>query len=574
MTTNPFDTLVETLQGKLLGETAGQDNDIRVFKGIPYALPPVGIRRWTPPEPAPAWKGTRLAKTYSPQAMQATTPESFGVALGQTSEDCLYLNVWTPVKESLAQKGAEPPANLDKEPSADKYKEPDEKLPVMVWIHGGSYRWGSGEINGVPLASKGVVLVAINYRHGLFGYLAHPELSAESPHHSSGNYAILDQIQALKWVQDNIAAFGGDPGRVTVFGCSSGSSSLHALVTSPLAKGLFHQVIAESGSQYFPCRGLSEPLHGAQSAEELGLVFSRDAGANSLGELRAMTADQLVQVADTADNGDFYKKSGNIVDGWVLPDQPLNISRRGEQHPVNVMAGFTANDGNVVAMLGYAEKLPNTAEAYTAEIEKRYGDLADTYLKLYPASDIVESFFNALRDRAFGWASESWVRHTAAVGAQAYLYCFAHTPMDGHLMLPIPGLMREWAYGAGHGAEMPYVFNDPMSHPSSDQYPPTEGDFAMADIISDYWVAFAKAGKPDVKGLPAWQAYTDDVRHYIRFEDAAAQPGQKLLPGMWELMDEDVNRRLTLPGVGRDYYAVGIASPVLPLTKAQNKVST
>ena len=543
-----IDTLVETPQGKLLGETAGPDNEIRVFKGIPYALPPVGIRRWRPPEPAPTWQGTRLGKTFSPQAMQATIPEAFGMPLSQTSEDCLYLNVWAPAKER----------------ATDSTKRTGEKLPVMVWIHGGSFRWGSGELNGVPLARKGVVLVSMNYRHGLFGYLAHPELSAESPHHSSGNYAILDQIQALKWVQDNIAAFGGDPNKVTIFGCSSGGSSLHALVTSPLAKGLFHQVIAESGSQYFPCRGLSESLHGTQSAEDLGLIFSRDAGANSLDELRAMPADQLVQFADTADNGDFYKKSGNIVDGWVLPDQPLNISRRGEQHPVPVMAGFTANDGNVVALLGYAAALPDTAEAYTTEIKKRYGDLADAYLALYPADDIDESFFNALRDRAFGWASESWVHHAAAVGAPAYLYYFAHNPIDGHVMLPIPGVDRQRANGVAHGAEMPYVFNDPMSHAFSNQYPPTESDFAMADIMSDYWVAFAKTGKPEVKGLPAWQAYTDDARHYIRFEDAAAYPGQNLLPGMWELMDEDVNRRLTLPGVGRDYYAVGIASPVLP----------
>jgi len=183
---------------------------------------------------------------------------------------------------------------------------------------------------------------------------------------------------------------------------------------------------------------------------------------------------------------------------------------------------------------------------------------------LYPASDIDESFYNALRDRAFGWSSESWVRHTAEVGAPAYLYYFAHIPPYGHVRSPIPGSDRHREEGAAHGAECQYVLNDPMGHPFSDQYPPTESDFAMADIMSDYWVAFATSGKPDVKGLPAWQAYTDDARHYIRFENAAAQPGQNLLPGMWEFMDEDVNRRLTLPGVGRDYYAVGIASPVLP----------
>ena len=175
-----------------------------------------------------------------------------------------------------------------------------------------------------------------------------------------------------------------------------------------------------------------------------------------------------------------------------------------------------------------------------------------------------ESFYNALRDRAFGWASESWVRHTAAVGAPAYLYHFAHIPPEGHILSPIPGTDRQRKTGAAHGTDVAYVLNDPNSNPLSVHYPPAENDFAMADIISDYWVAFAKTGKPDAEGRPVWQPYTDSAQHYIRFEDAAAHPGQNLLPGMWELMDEDVNRRLTLPGVGRDYYAVGVASPVLP----------
>ena len=554
-----IDTLVETPQGKLLGETAGPDNEIRVFKGIPYALPPVGIRRWAPPELAPAWQGTRLAKAYGPQAMQATIPEAFGMPLGQTSEDCLYLNVWTPAKKASANK--EHSADVNEETNINP---PTKKLPVMVWIHGGAKRWGSGELNGVALAKKGVVLVSMNYRHGLFGYFAHPELSAESPHHSSGNYAILDQIQALRWVQENITAFGGDPDNVTIFGCSAGAASIHGLVVSPLAKGLFHKAIPESGSLYFPCRGLSSRLLGAQTGEELGLEFAQSAGAMSLAELRDLPAEQLVQIADTTDNGDFYLKSGEIIDGWVLPDQPLHISRRGEQNPVSVLSGFTANDGNVIAHLGYAAAIPATDEVYEAEIRKRYGDLAEQFLALYPASDMDESYYGAMRDRAFGWASQSWVQHADNVGAPAYLYYFAHIPPNGHVLTPIPGSDRQRKEGASHGAEQVYVLNDPMDHPFSAQYPPTESDFEMADIISDYWVAFAKTGKPEVKGRPVWEPYTDAARHYMCFEHAGAHPGKNLLPGMWELMDEDVNRRLTMPGVNRDYYAVGIASPVLP----------
>lgn len=536
----PIDAVVEIAQGKLLGETAGADNQIRVFKGIPYALPPVGKRRWAAPEPALGWSGTRLAKAYSPQAMQATIPPAFGMPLGQTSEDCLYLNVWTASKTET------------------------EKLPVMLWIHGGARRWGSGELNGVPLASKGVVLVSINYRVGLFGYLAHPELSAESPHNSSGNYAILDQIQALKWVQENIAAFGGDPNNVTIFGNSSGAASVHALVASPLAKGLFHKAIAESGSLFVPCRGLNSSLFDAQTGEELGLEFTKSAKVKTLDELRNLPADSLVQIADSADGGNFYKKSDEIIDGWVLPDQPLAISRRGEQNAVSVMAGFTANDGSVVGLLGYAAALPETAEDYEAEIRKRYGDLAEQFLAVYPSSDMAESYYNALRDRAFGWASESWVRYTEQLGVPAYLYYFAHIPPDGHITSPIPGSDRQRANAAAHGAEVAYVLNDPDSHLLSGQYPPTEKDYQMADIISDYWVAFAKTGAPNAQGRLEWKPYTDAARHYIKFEEAAAQPGKDLLPGMWELMNQDINRRLSLPGVGRDYYAVGIASPVLP----------
>ena len=219
----------------------------------------------------------------------------------------------------------------------------------------------------------------------LFGYFAHPELSAESPHQSSGNYAILDQIQALKWVQNNISAFGGDPDNVTLFGCSAGAASIHGLVVSPLAKGLFHKAIPQSGSLYFPCRGLSTPLYGAQTGEELGLEFAKSAGVQSLADLRNLPADQLLQIADTADNGDFYKKSGEIVDGWVLPDQPLHISRRSEQNPVSILSGYTANDGNVIALLGYAAAIPATAEAYEDEILNRYGDLAERFSRAIPS---------------------------------------------------------------------------------------------------------------------------------------------------------------------------------------------
>lgn len=535
-----MNTVIHTPQGKLQGEVTGIDNKVVAFKGIPYALPPVGNRRWAPPEPAAGWSGIRLANTFSPQAMQATMPESFGIPRSLTSEDCLYANVWCPSA----------PAK--------------EKLPVMVHIHGGARRWGSGEINGAALAQKGVVVVSFNYRIGLFGYLSHPELSAESRHGSSGNYAILDQIQALKWVQENIAAFGGDPDNVTLFGCSAGGASIHALVVSPLAKGLFQKVIAQSGSLYFPSRGLYEGVGGALSAEEVGSQFAESAGVSSLEDLRNLPAEKLISIADTANHGEFYKQLAEVIDGWVLPEQPLLLSRQGQQNPVSVMAGFTENDGSVVAQLGYASDIPDSAAQYEKEIRTRYGDLADAFLKQYPSDDIVDSFYNALRDHAFGWASESWVRHVSAMGKPAYLYFFAHQPPNSNQPV-VPGAKYERRNGAFHGCEAPYALNDAESALHNAQFPATNKDHTMADILSDYWVAFARTGKPapDNNDRPEWQPFTESQKHYMRFENAQAFPEKNLLPGMWELMEEDINRRLKLPGVGRDYYAVGVSSPML-----------
>ena len=521
------ETVIETPQGRLMGEVAGPRNEVQVFKGIPYGVPPLGHRRWKPTEPAPSWSGIRQAKGYSPQCLQATHTD---IAMRPGSEDCLYLNVWTP-----AAKG--------------------EKLPVMVWIHGGAFRWGSGEIDAVPLARKDVVVVSMNYRLGLFGYLAHPELTAESPHHSSGNYATLDQIQALKWVRDNIAAFGGDPGNVTIFGVSAGSYSVHSLTASPLAKGLFHRAIGQSGTGFLPTRGLFKPLFQAQPAEELGLLFARSAKAKSLGELREISADELLKTADIADNGDFYFKTQGIVDGWIIPDQIYNIYRRGEQHDVPMIMGFNANDGDVIAWLGYAADISKSAAVYEEEIRKRYGNLADAYLSVYPANNYKESYFDAMRDRVFGWAAESWAKFMSNVSSNAYLYYFAHIPPKGHTMMPVPGGGQR-KLGASHGAEVAYVFNTDIGS--------ARKDMAMADIVSDYWVAFAKTGVPAVKGRLAWKPYRDQDRHYMKFEAGVAQPGENLLPGMWKLMNEDIARRKTLPGVGRDYYAVGVSSPVLP----------
>ena len=543
---NPKPVNLKTPQGTLTGETAGPDNNIHVFKGIPYALPPVGHRRWAPPEPAPGWAGVRLAKVFSPQCLQAPPFSGFSPEL--ESEDCLYLNVWSPAEPS------------------------EQKRPVMVWIHGGAFRSGGGSYpfyDGSGFARKGVVLVTINYRTGLFGYLAHPELTAESPEQSSGNYAVLDQIQALKWVQDNIAAFGGDPNQVTIFGESSGGCSVQALMVSPLAKGLFHRAIAQSGTLMSPMRALSTSVFGTESAESLGLALAKEAGVDSLASLRRLPAVDLMRAADTADSGQLYMKMPwNIVDGWVIPDQVYDICRRAEQQDVPLLLGFTANESSVVTDLGHAAAALSDPDAYCKEIHQRYGKLAEDYLAVYPPEALPDSHFDAIRDQAWGWCKETWARFTAPLFSSAYLYFFSHVPPDGNAFQTLPDQSKRQG-GAYHAAEIQYVFQTVDTWQGITQgmagvsFPITEQDRTMADVMSDYWVAFACTGSPNTEGLPSWKAYTPAERAYQHFNEGGAYPEKNLLPGMWELMDSVMQNRRNVPGVGRDYYASGITSPTL-----------
>jgi len=286
--------VAETAQGKLLGVASERAAAVKVFKGIPYAAPPVGQRRWQPPQAAAAWTGERMADSFGPDCMQQPYAEGsfFYRPARMNSEDCLYLNVWTAA-------------------------EPDESRPVMVWLHGGALTRGSGAIDtydGASLAQKDVILVTINYRLGVFGYFAHPELVAESPRFSAGNYGILDQIQALKWVQQNIAAFGGDPDNVTVFGESAGAWSVHFLTASKLAEGLFHKAIAQSGARLDMRVELDRQSSAGASAAASGAQLAQRLGAESVADLRAMPARELLDGA--ADEG--FRTDG-IVDGWVIP---------------------------------------------------------------------------------------------------------------------------------------------------------------------------------------------------------------------------------------------------------------
>jgi len=340
----------------VLSGTATSDAGVRIFRGVPYAAPPVGPLRWRAPEPVTAWTGVRNATAFSAECVQNIVTERKPwteefMAHGATSEDCLYLNVWTAAASAA------------------------ERRPVYVWLHGGGLVEGSGSIaiyDGESLARKGVVVVAVNYRLGVFGYFAHAELTKESPHHASGNYGYLDQVAALQWVQRNIAAFGGDPTRVTVGGQSAGAGSVHALAASPLAKGLLLRGVAESGS------GLGRAAKPLGEAEQDGMRFAAARHADSLAALRA-----LPSIAPPLESDPGW---GAVVDGWLLPDTIDRVLARGGQNDVAMLTGLNADEGSSAPTYGKIR-----AEEFKKQSRDRFGSRADAFLSLYPATEDAEA---------------------------------------------------------------------------------------------------------------------------------------------------------------------------------------
>jgi para-nitrobenzyl esterase len=467
--------------GLISGATA---DGVSSFKGIPYAAPPVGELRWKAPQAVPAWDGVRECTAFGPQCPQAPYPQGslYYSPPQKQSEDCLYLNVWSAAKEG-------------------------EKRPVMVWIHGGALTRGSGSTrsyDGTAFAKKGVVLVTINYRLGPLGYLAHPELTAESPNQSSGNYGVLDQIAALRWVQKNIAAFGGDPKRVTIFGESAGSWSVNTLVASPLAKGLFHRAIGQSGGSFGPGTYLKEDRNKLVSAEKIGAAFARAAGADSIKALRSLPAEKIIEVFNNDAEGKKFRTQPN-VDGWVLPDEVRNIFAQGKQNDVPVIVGSNANE---MTTLTTPAMLPKTMEEYRKRVESQYGQMAKELDALYPVkseADIVAAHLGSLRDSSFTLPMRTWARLTAAGRSKSYLYFFSHVP-------PNPNSKYLGAYHAG---EIAYVFNNLNRQNTAYQ----EADYKLAETMSAYWVNFATTGDPNGKGLPRWSAYTREAEPYLEFGD-------------------------------------------------------
>jgi para-nitrobenzyl esterase len=480
------------------------DRGVRVFKGIPYAAPPVGQLRWKPPQPVIAWKGTRDASAFGAECPQT----QYGAGsvyirpLPPQSEDCLFLNVWTTAK-------------------------PGDKQPVFVWMHGGALTKGSSISDvrdGVPLTRKGVVLVSLNYRLGALGYLAHPELTMESPHKSSGNYGVLDQIAALQWVQRNIAAFGGDPSRVTIGGESAGSWSVNTLVASPMAKGLFIRAIGQSGGRFGRTPDLHADRGSQQSAENVGVAFAKSVGASSLAALRELPADTVAaRAVRTQEN----------VDGWVLPDEIRTIFAEKKHNPGPVLVGSNADE---MTSLGGAGNAPATMEDFRKRLSQQYGELAAEFEASYRVkgeADIVPALLAAARDTTFSSHMRNWARMTTAAGSKAYLYYFTHVP-------PHP---RARELKAFHASDIPYVFNVvPSSDPREAGFAYTDRDRALANAMSDYWVNFIKNGDPNGNGLTKWPAYDVENEPYLEI-GATIRSGMHLLKQELDFLEKALGRR-------------------------------
>jgi len=439
------------------------EDGLTVYKGIPFAAPPVGDLRWRAPQPSIKWEGVKQATKFAPAPMQGGNPPS------GKSEDCLYLNVWTPAKSTK------------------------EKIPVLVWIYGGGFSFGSTSepgYSGEKLAKKGVVLVSIAYRVGQLGFLAHPELSAENPNHVSGNYGLLDQIAGLKWIQKNIAAFGGDPNKVTIFGESAGGISVSMLCASPLAKGLFQGAISQSGGSFGPTRAKTFPgenMKTLKQAEAEGIAYAQKVGVSSIAELRKIEADKLPL-------GMGMGGGWPITDGYVIPDDQHKLYEAGKYNETPILIGYNSDEGASFSR----EKTP---EEYIAGVKSRYGMFADELIKAYPPGEnsVPKTARDLARDAAFGWQTWSWARLQSQTGqSKVFLYYFDQHPDN-------PKDSPRYGYGSPHGQEVPYVFmNLDASNPQT-----TKSDLEISEAMGTYWTNFAKYGNPNGQGVPAWSAFSD-----------------------------------------------------------------
>jgi para-nitrobenzyl esterase len=453
---------VKTANGVLEGtrEVSG----VRSFKGIPFAQPPVGQLRFRAPEPPVDWKGVRKAVQFGPRAMQLPLYSDMQFRSNGVSEDCLYLNVWAPATGT--------------------------RLPVLVYFYGGGFVCGDGSeyrYDGESLATRGCVTVTVNYRLGVFGFLAHPELTKESPNHASGNYGLMDQHAALVWVQKNIAAFGGDPTHVTIAGESAGSYSVSAQMASPLSKGLFAAAIGESGSL------LANRTATLADAEKIGSSFAAGLGNKSLADLRGMTADELLQATAKAE------KFPVDVDGYFFSESPTAIFTSGKQMRVPLLAGWNSAEVNYTALLGKDEP---TVENYEKAVRKAYGDKADAVLAVYKvakADEVRQVATDLATDRFIAFGTWRWIDvHSKTGGKKVYRYIYAHPRPPA-----VSGEQGGPVMGAGHSWEIEYALGNLKTNKV---YAWTAQDDAVSATMESYFEHFIKTYDPNGGGLPVWKA--------------------------------------------------------------------
>lgn len=471
--------LVKTAAGIVRGATSN-DGFVSIYRGIPFAAPPVGELRWKAPQPAASWEGERDATMFAPRCMQGAL---FGdmIFRDTMSEDCLYLNVWS------------------------NSRQPGQRLPVMVWIYGGGFQAGSASEprqDGERLSRLGVVVVSLNYRLGVFGFMAHPALTAESPTASSGNYGLLDQVAALKWVQQNISAFGGDPGNVTIFGESAGSFSVSALVASPLTKGLLHKAIGESGS--FMGATLSTPT--LQAAEKTGLVLQEKLLARSIEGMRLVSADDVLKTVLSLRGTSF----GPILDGQLLPRSATAIYEEGAQNRVPLLAGWNADEVRSSATLSPQKP---TMASFATRVRTQFGANADAVLAGYPMKtddDAVNAMADFNSDMFISHGTWRWIEaHRKTSGAPVYRYLFRRVIPVAPSNRPNGEPILAKDIGARHAGEIEYVFGALESVPKVTWEP---GDRALSDLMMHYWSNFARTGDPNGAGLPKWPRYTGDSK--------------------------------------------------------------
>lgn len=493
---------VKTASGMVEGK---DDGAVNAFLGIPYAAPPVGDLRWKPPAAAAPWTGVRKATEFGAHCMQGKVFGDMNFRDSGGSEDCLTLNVWVPAKPSAA------------------------KLPVMVWIYGGGFVAGTtseARQDGTHLAQQGVIVVSMNYRLGVFGFFVHPELAKESGHNAAGNYGLLDQTAALRWVHENIAAFGGDPGNVTIFGESAGSFSVSAQMASPLAKGLFQKAIGESGGAFFS-GGLSfEPL--SVREEKDVKTISAKLGVSTLAELRAIPAQKLLDAFAPPQSQGF--EFGADVDGYFLPEPVPSIFAAGKQNDVPLLAGWNHDEGSFEVV--FSPQKP-TADSLKATAQKEFGDKAPEFLKLYP-SDTPEQTLRSAEDFAgdkfIAFSTWAWLEAQAKTGKQpVYRYRFDLGP---------PADPKGPQLGAYHSAEIEYVFGQLDSKAGIAWLPEHR---ALSEQMQKYWANFARSGDPNGPGLPKWPAYSAANGWRMMFLDAKSAANKDdlrdrylFLAGAWE----------------------------------------